>query len=61
MLVKTAGVFAFGDSITMADLALVPQVYNAERYVKPMTYLVVVPCSFLFFSGLMDRLLFRIN
>lgn len=34
MLVKSAGAFAFGNSITMADVALVPQVYNAERYVS---------------------------
>ncbi|KAG0210305.1 Glutathione S-transferase zeta-1 [Mortierella sp. GBA30] len=32
MLEKTAGVYAFGDSITMADLALVPQVYNGVRF-----------------------------
>ncbi|KAF9323995.1 Glutathione S-transferase zeta-1 [Linnemannia elongata] len=32
MLQKTAGVYAFGDSITMADLALVPQVYNGVRF-----------------------------
>ncbi|KAF9145783.1 Glutathione S-transferase zeta-1 [Mortierella sp. GBA39] len=32
MLQKTAGVYSFGDSITMADLALVPQVYNGVRF-----------------------------
>ncbi|KAF9362523.1 Glutathione S-transferase zeta-1 [Mortierella sp. NVP85] len=32
MLAKTAGAFAFGDKITMADLVIVPQVYNAERF-----------------------------
>ncbi|KAG0255264.1 Glutathione S-transferase zeta-1 [Mortierella polycephala] len=32
MLEKTAGVYSFGDSITMADLALVPQVYNGVRF-----------------------------
>ena len=31
MLEKTAGTYSFGDSITMADLALVPQVYNGVR------------------------------
>jgi len=31
-LERTAGVFCFGDSVTMADLALIPQVYNAERF-----------------------------
>lgn len=32
VLVKTAGDYCYGDKITMADLCLVPQVYNAERY-----------------------------
>ncbi|KAF9396190.1 Glutathione S-transferase zeta-1 [Podila verticillata] len=32
MLEKTAGTYSFGDSITMADLALVPQVYNGVRF-----------------------------
>ncbi|KAF8946368.1 Glutathione S-transferase zeta-1 [Haplosporangium gracile] len=32
MLQKTAGVYSFGDSITMADLALVPQLYNGVRF-----------------------------
>ncbi|KAF9158346.1 Glutathione S-transferase zeta-1, partial [Mortierella sp. AD010] len=31
MLEKTAGVYAFGDSVTMADLTIVPQVYNGVR------------------------------
>lgn len=29
---KTAGQFAVGDSVTLADLCLVPQMYNARRY-----------------------------
>ncbi|KAG0353387.1 glutathione S-transferase [Gamsiella multidivaricata] len=32
MLAKTAGTYAFGDSITMADLCIVPQVYNGVRF-----------------------------
>ncbi|KAF9929464.1 Glutathione S-transferase zeta-1 [Linnemannia zychae] len=32
MLQKTAGTYAFGDSVTMADLVIVPQVYNAGRF-----------------------------
>ncbi|KAG0332432.1 Glutathione S-transferase zeta-1, partial [Podila humilis] len=31
MLQKTAGVYSFGDSITMADVVLVPQYYNGVR------------------------------
>ncbi len=31
-LKKTSGTYSFGDQITMADLFLVPQIYNAERY-----------------------------
>ncbi|MDG1751839.1 MAG: maleylacetoacetate isomerase [Thalassotalea sp.] len=31
-LTKTAGLYCFGDSITMADLCLIPQVYNANRF-----------------------------
>ncbi|KAF8927133.1 glutathione S-transferase [Dissophora ornata] len=37
MLEKTAGKFAFGDSITMADLMIVPQVYNGLRFGVDMT------------------------
>ncbi|KAF9999182.1 Glutathione S-transferase zeta-1 [Entomortierella chlamydospora] len=37
MLEKTAGVYAFGDSITMADLTIVPQVYNGVRFGVDMT------------------------
>ena len=31
-----AGIYCFGDDITLADLVLVPQVYNAFRYQLPM-------------------------
>ena len=31
-LAATAGTYCFGDQITLADLCLVPQVYNARRY-----------------------------
>lgn len=31
-LKETAGAYAFGESITMADLCLIPQCYNAERF-----------------------------
>ncbi|KAF8980357.1 Glutathione S-transferase zeta-1 [Entomortierella lignicola] len=37
MLGKSAGVYSFGDSITMADLTLVPQVYNGVRFGVDMT------------------------
>ena len=30
-MLTTAGQFCHGDSVTMADLCLIPQVYNAER------------------------------
>jgi len=36
-LTKTAGQYCFGDSISMADLCLVPQVYNANRFNIDMT------------------------
>lgn len=29
---KTAGRFSIGDAVTLADLCLIPQVYNAHRY-----------------------------
>ncbi|XP_067136464.1 maleylacetoacetate isomerase-like [Centruroides vittatus] len=32
ILAKTAGDYCYGDQMTLADLCLVPQVYNAERY-----------------------------
>lgn len=31
-LSETAGLYCFGDNITMADLCLIPQVYNANRF-----------------------------
>lgn len=31
-LAATAGTYCFGDQVTLADLCLVPQVYNARRY-----------------------------
>jgi len=31
-LAGVAGVYCFGDTVTLADLCLVPQVYNAKRY-----------------------------
>ena len=31
-LAKTAGLYCFGDTVTVADLCLVPQVYNARRF-----------------------------
>ncbi len=32
LLTQTAGRFAFGDAVTLADAVLVPQVYNARRF-----------------------------
>lgn len=29
---ETAGLFSFGDSVTLPDLFLIPQVYNAKRF-----------------------------
>ncbi|KAF9969352.1 Glutathione S-transferase zeta-1 [Actinomortierella ambigua] len=37
LLAKTAGKYCFGDSITLADIALVPQVYNANRFNVDLT------------------------
>ena len=34
VLKKTAGKYCFGDEITLADACLVPQVFNAKRYVE---------------------------
>lgn len=31
-LAKTAGKFCFGDNVTVADLCLIPQIYNAKRF-----------------------------
>lgn len=36
-LAATAGRYCFGDSVTLADLCLVPQVYNALRFQLDMT------------------------
>ena len=36
-LSKTAGEFCFGDSVTVADLCLIPQIYNAKRFNVEMT------------------------
>ncbi len=36
-LIKSAGKYCFGDNITMADICLVPQVYNAVRFKLDMT------------------------
>ena len=36
-LTKTSGQFCFADKITMADICLVPQVYNANRFGVDMT------------------------
>jgi len=36
-LQKTSGKFCFGDQITIADLCLVPQVYNANRFKVDMS------------------------
>ncbi|MCL1036562.1 maleylacetoacetate isomerase [Shewanella submarina] len=36
MLADTAGEFSFGDSPTLADICLVPQVYNARRFKIPL-------------------------
>mgnify|MGYP006199789249 FL=1 len=36
-LAKTAGQFCFNDDVTLADLCLVPQVYNAQRFSLDMS------------------------
>ncbi|MEW6990741.1 maleylacetoacetate isomerase [Colwelliaceae bacterium 6441] len=36
-LTKTAGLYCFGDNVTVADLCLIPQVYNANRFKVDMT------------------------
>mgnify|MGYP002803811340 CR=1 FL=1 len=50
MLKKTSGKYCVGDEITMADLCLVPQVFNANRFKVDMTKF---PCI----SEINDRLL----
>ena len=42
MLEETAGRFCIGDDVSVADVALVPQVYNAERYRRLITSLSAV-------------------
>ena len=37
VLLGTAGKYCVGDTITMADLCLVPQVYNARRFKVDMS------------------------
>ena len=32
LLARTAGRYAFGDAVTLADVLIVPQVYNARRF-----------------------------
>ncbi|MCO4800018.1 MAG: glutathione S-transferase C-terminal domain-containing protein, partial [Colwelliaceae bacterium] len=36
-LEKTAGLYCFGDQVTIADICLIPQVYNANRFKLDMT------------------------
>jgi len=36
-LSETAGHYCFGDTVTLADICLVPQVYNAQRFALDMT------------------------
>ncbi len=36
-LADTAGKYCFGDQVTVADITLVPQVYNAKRFKLDMT------------------------
>lgn len=43
-LSQTAGKYCFGDSVTLADLCLVPQVYNANRY-ELVIILIVISCQ----------------
>ena len=31
-LTKTSGLYCFGDKVTVADLCLIPQIYNAKRF-----------------------------
>uniref|UniRef100_A0A914WZZ6 maleylacetoacetate isomerase n=1 Tax=Plectus sambesii TaxID=2011161 RepID=A0A914WZZ6_9BILA len=51
MLSKTAGKYSFGDSVTIADCCLVPQVYNAQRF---KVDLASYPCIERVHSALMD-------
>ena len=36
-LAKTAGLYCFGDTVTVADLCVIPQVYNAKRFKVDMS------------------------
>lgn len=36
LIARHGGVYAFGDSLTMADCHIVPQVYSAERFAVPL-------------------------
>mmetsp|Transcript_19654 Transcript_19654/g.75413 ORF Transcript_19654/g.75413 Transcript_19654/m.75413 type:complete len:213 (+) Transcript_19654:22-660(+) len=36
LLAQSAGQYSFGDQVTLADLCLVPQVYNANRFAVDM-------------------------
>ncbi|XP_064624073.1 probable maleylacetoacetate isomerase 2 [Lineus longissimus] len=42
MLAKTAGKYCSGDDLTVADLCLVPQVYNANRFKVDMSKFPVI-------------------
>ncbi len=42
MLVKTRGKYCFGDTVTLADVFLVPQVYNAVRWGVDMTLFPII-------------------
>ena len=37
-LVKTSGQYCFADTVTMADICLLPQIYNAKRFGLDMTH-----------------------
>ncbi|XP_019721030.1 maleylacetoacetate isomerase [Hippocampus comes] len=43
LLKQTAGKYCVGDEISMADICLVPQVYNAERYILENTFTAQCP------------------
>ena len=42
VLEKTAGLYCVGDTVTMADCCLVPQVYNARRFKVDMSKFPVI-------------------
>jgi maleylacetoacetate isomerase/maleylpyruvate isomerase len=37
-LVKTSGLYCFADKVTMADVCLIPQIYNAKRFGVDMSH-----------------------